>query len=71
MARLGARRSHPFSRLFFMTPFVHALTLGLFAVLLFWIGWRERASNNARDGWLLFFFGAVALLLAVFAALIV
>jgi hypothetical protein len=51
-----------------MTSYHHALTLGLFAVLLLWIGWRERANNNARDGWLLFFFGAVALLAAVTVA---
>jgi hypothetical protein len=51
-----------------MTSYHHALTLGLFAVLLLWIGWRERANNNARDGWLLFFFGAVALLAAVAVA---
>ncbi len=51
-----------------MTSYHHAFTLGLFAVLLLWIGWRERTNNNARDGWLLFFFGAVALLAAVAVA---
>ncbi len=52
-----------------MTPVVHALTLGLFAALLFWIGWREHANNNARDGLLLFFCGTVVALLAVALAL--
>lgn len=51
-----------------MTSYHHAFTLGLFAVLLLWIGWRERTNNNARDGWLLFFFGTVALMAAVAVA---
>lgn len=53
-----------------MTSYHHALTLGLFAVLLLWMGWCERTNNNARDGWLLFFFATVALLSAVAAALL-
>ena len=62
MVRACAIRLHtPLDRLV-MNSYHHALTLGLFAVLLFWLAWRERANNNARDGWLLFFFGVLATL---------
>ncbi len=52
-----------------MTSFHYALTLSLFAVLLFWLGWRERANDNPRDGGLLYFSGGFTGLLALVVAL--
>jgi len=50
-----------------MTHLHYALTLGIFAGLLLWLGWIERKNDNARDGKLLFFSGTLvaALSLAV------
>ncbi|WP_332741190.1 hypothetical protein [Hydrogenophaga sp.] len=53
-----------------MTSLHYALTLGLFATLLFWLGWRERAHDNPRDGGLLYFFGGVTGLLALVVPLL-
>lgn len=53
-----------------MTSLDYALTIGLFAVLLFWKAWRERASDNMRDARLLLVLGAITGLLAAVVALI-
>lgn len=54
----------------FMTSFDYALTVGLFAGLLFWKAWRERAADNKRDAWLLLVLGVLTGLIAVAVALI-
>lgn len=51
-----------------MTSFHIAVTLSLFAALLLWLGWRERALDNPRDGGLLLFSGGITGLLSVVAA---
>lgn len=53
-----------------MTSFDYALTVGLFAGLLFWKAWRERAADNKRDAWLLLVLGVLTGLIAVAVALI-
>lgn len=54
----------------FMTSFDYALTIGLFAGLLLWKAWLERASDNKRDAWLLLVLGVLTGLTAVAVALI-
>ena len=53
-----------------MTSFDYALTIGLFAGLLFWKAWGERAHDNTRDARLLLVLGVLTGLSAAAVALI-
>jgi hypothetical protein len=68
-----ARRERNFAKPIldnFMNLVHYAITLALFACLLIWLGWRERANNNSRDGGMLFLSGGVTGVLGLVVALI-